>query len=166
MKNIITALILFGLSSPLIAAESSTKKKASAKEEAKEETPSGKALAAAKSLTPAQRTKLLDLINTGDDKALLSLPGIGETRAAAIKKARPFTDPVDLVKVEGIGDVTLQEIVTHAKSGFPDSDKKEAPAKATTESAAKKKAPAKSKTTTTKKKTDEAEETEEKAKKK
>jgi DNA uptake protein ComE-like DNA-binding protein len=90
MKNILTCLLTLGLASINIAAETPAKKKTAAKAEASSDSPSGKAQALAKSLTPSQRTKLLDLINTGDDKALQALPGVGETRAAAIKKARPF----------------------------------------------------------------------------
>lgn len=151
MKLIITCLLTLGLASFSIAAETPAKKKSSAKAkaEATSDAPSGKAQAAAKSLTPSQRTKLLDLLNQGDDKALQSLPGIGETRAAAIKKARPIKDPVDLVKVEGIGDETLSDIVAHAKAGFPGADK-EAPAK--------KKAPAKTKSSSKKKTSEEPEE--------
>jgi Holliday junction resolvasome RuvABC DNA-binding subunit len=157
MKLIITCLLTLGLASFSIAAETPAKKKSSAKAkaEATSDAPSGKALAAAKSLTPSQRTKLLDLLNQGDDKALQSLPGIGETRAAAIKKARPIKDPVDLVKVEGIGDETLADIVAHAKAGFPGADK-EAPAKP--KETAKKKAPAKTKSSSKKKTSEEPEE--------
>jgi DNA uptake protein ComE-like DNA-binding protein len=159
MKLIITCLLTLGLASLSIAAETPAKKKSTAKPaaaikpEAASEGPSLKAMALAKTLTPSQRTKLLDLINDGDVKAVQSLPGVGETRAAAIKKARPFKDPVDLVKVDGIGDVTFAEIVAHAKAGFPEATKEE-PAKPKTE--AKKKAPAKAKTAS-KKKTDESE---------
>ncbi len=166
MKLIITCLLTLGLASFSIAAETPAKKKstakptAAAKPEAASEGPSIKAMALAKTLTPSQRTKLLDLINEGDVKAVQSLPGVGETRAAAIKKARPFKDPVDLVMVDGVGDMTFAEIVAHAKAGFPEATKEES-AKPKTE--AKKKATAKTKSSS-KKKTDE--EPEEKAKKK
>lgn len=72
-----------------------------------------------KALTPTQKTKLLEILNKGDDTALTSLPGVGERRAVAIKKARPFAAPSDLVSVKGIGKAGLADIVAHAKAGFP-----------------------------------------------
>lgn len=125
MKYLFAVLVLVGMSFSVQAAEAPAKKKAPAKAEAKVEAPSAKAQAVAKTLTPLQKTKLLDLLNKGDNKALQSLPGIGETRAKNIVKARPIADPVDLVKVDGIGDATLAEIVAHAKAGFPVEGKKD-----------------------------------------
>ncbi len=106
MKNLLILLVLLGLFLPAMAAEKTTN-------------PSGRVQVAAKTLTPAERTRLLGILNEGDGSALQSLPNIGETRAGAIKKARPIIDPVDLVKVEGIGDQTFVDIIAHAKSGFP-----------------------------------------------
>lgn len=111
------------------AAEAPVKKKDATKAEAKKDEPSDKALAVVKTLTPTQKTKLLDILNKGDEAALDSLPGIGPSRAKTIVKARPFADPVDLVKVDGIGDATLIEIVAHAKADFPVVEKKKAPKK-------------------------------------
>ncbi len=160
MKIILTCLLTLGIASFTVAAEPPAKKKAAAKASAKatdtSDAPSAKAEAAVKTLTAAQRTKLLDLLNEGDDKALQSLPGIGETRAAAVKKARPIKEPVDLVKVDGIGDETLIDIVAHAKAGFPEASK-EAAAKPKAEAATKKKAPAKKKTASKKKAVEEPE---------
>lgn len=155
MKLIITLLIL-SLVSPVFSAETPAKKKApaksaataAAKKKAAEATPdeaSAKSQSIAKTLTPSQETKLLEIINKGDDKALQSLPGIGETRAAAIKKARPVKEPVDLVKIDGIAEGVFADIVAHAKAGFPETakaEKKEAPAKAKAKSSPKKKAAA------------------------
>jgi DNA uptake protein ComE-like DNA-binding protein len=107
MKHLTILLLLLGMITPAMTAERTAKT-------------SGRAQVAAKTLTPAERLKLLSILNEGDDMALQSLPGIGATRSAAIKKARPFTAPLDLVKVEGIGDSMLVEIVAHAKAGFPD----------------------------------------------
>jgi len=126
MKYLLAVLLLVGFSLTAPAAETPAKKKAPTKAEAKEKEPSTEAVATAKTLTPSQKTKLLDLLNKGDEAALESLPGIGPSRAKSIVKARPFSDPVDLVKVEGIGDVTLAEIVAHAKAGFPVEEKKKA----------------------------------------
>lgn len=147
MKSYITLLLLLVVSVGLQAAE--TKKKAPAKAKAEtEETAKvpAKIEAIAKSLTTTQRGKLLDLLNKGDDAALVAIPGIGETRAAAIKKARPFNDVTDVTKVEGVGEGTFAEMVAHAKAGFPKAEskaepKEEEPKKSTTPK--KKKAPAK-----------------------
>lgn len=141
MKYLLVVLLLLGCSVSVNAAEAPAKKKAAAKAEAKEETPSAKAEAAAKSLTPAQQTKLLEIVNKGDDEALQSLPGIGPGKAKNIVKGRPFAEPVDLLKVDGIGDGIFTAIIDHAKAGFPVKEKKE-PAK---EAEPKKKTPAKKK---------------------
>lgn len=128
MKYHLILLIILGLFTPAMTAEKTAK-------------PSGRAQVAAKTLTPVERTRLLTILNEGDDPALQSLPGIGATRTSAIKNARPFTDPVDLVKVEGIGDSTLVEIVAHANAGFPEAKKEEAEAP---HAPARKRTPAKS----------------------
>lgn len=127
MKTLLTLFLLVGLTAPIIAAE----KKAPAKKPAAEkktddkkaapaeDKPSAKSEAEAKSLTPTQKTKLMAVINTGDDKALMSIPGIGETRAAAVKKARPVVEVLDLLKIEGIGEATFSDIIKYAKAGMP-----------------------------------------------
>lgn len=75
--------------------------------------------AIAQMLTPTQRMKLLDLLNKGRDDSLRSLPGVGETRLAAIKQARPFNDITEVTQVPGVGEGTFIEFVKHAKAGFP-----------------------------------------------
>lgn len=75
--------------------------------------------AIAQMLTPTQRMKLLDLLNKGRDDTLRSLPGVGETRLAAIKQARPFNDITEVTQVPGVGEGTFIDFVKHAKSGFP-----------------------------------------------
>ena len=130
MKYIATLLLLLCLNLPMMAAEKkpAPKKKPAAAEKAAapaEEKPSAKAEAEAKTLTAAQKTKLMKVINEGDDKALNSLPGVAETRAAAIKKARPVADVLDLLKVDGIGEGTFSEIIAYAKAGMPEAAKKE-----------------------------------------
>ncbi len=152
MKLILTILILCVVS-PVFSAETPAKKKAptkaavteAVKKKATASAPdeaSAKAQAIAKTLTPSQETKLMEILNKGDDKSLQALPGIGETRAAAVKKARPLKEPVDLVKIDGIAEGTFAEIVAHAKAGFPETAKPEAKKP---EIPAKKKAPAKAK---------------------
>lgn len=145
MKYLVTLLLLIGFSMPLSAADTPAKKKAPA---AKTETISAEAQAAAKSLTPTQKTKLLDILNKGDDKSIQTLPGIGATRAKLVVKGRPFAEPLDLLKVEGIGDATFARIVAHAKADFPEKPNKKTSAKAEGEEA-KKKAPAKKATSPT-----------------
>jgi DNA uptake protein ComE-like DNA-binding protein len=152
MKKLLTILLAISVSSLGIAADAPTKKKSAPKAEAKADGPSNKAKTLSKSLTASQRSKLLTILNEGDDKALMALPGIGETRAASLKKSRPFIEPVDLVKVDGIGDDTFAEIVAYAKAGFP-GEKKAEEGKAKPEP--KKKAPAKAKTTKKKAETEE-----------
>ena len=112
-------------------------KKGAASEKSKDEGGAEKIVA---DLTPAQSKKLLDLLNTGDDEALKSLPGVGAARAAAIKKGRPFKTVAAVTTVDGVGEGALKEWVKHAKSGFP---VESAPKKA--EAPTKKKAPSKSK---------------------
>lgn len=149
-------LILLGLCvvSPAFCADAPAKKKAHSKatvtEASKKKATAvapdealAKAQALAKTLTPSQETKLLEIINKGDDKSLQSLPGIGETRAVAVKKARPLKEPVDLMKIDGIGEGVFADIVAHAKAGFPEATKPEAPAKP--KSSAKKKTATKAK---------------------
>ena len=126
----LTLMLFLGLALPMMAAEKkSTAKKKPAAAEKKEapagEKPSAKSEAEAKSLTSAQKTKLMKVINEGDDKALLAVPGIGETRAAAIKKARPVAEVLDLLKIDGIGEGTFSEIIAYAKAGMPEATKKE-----------------------------------------
>lgn len=130
---------LFSLSLP--AADAPAKKKAAPKKPAVE-APSNKIESIAKNLTSAQRTKLLALLNSGSDADLVAIPGVGETRAAAIKKARPFKDVTDAAKVDGVGEGTFAEMVAYAKAGFPkeggESKKKEEPKKKKASTAKKK----------------------------
>ncbi|MGM0535672.1 MAG: ComEA family DNA-binding protein [Pseudomonadota bacterium] len=51
-------------------------------------------------------------VNTADAELLTVLPGIGETRAAAIVEDReangPFADAEELMRVSGIGEATVE----------------------------------------------------------
>ncbi|MGV3659531.1 MAG: ComEA family DNA-binding protein [Prosthecobacter sp.] len=149
MKTIACLLVVALCGLNLFAAEATPKKK-NAKPKApaaEQEKPSAKMEALAKTLTAAEKTRLLALLNEGDEKALVAVSGVGETRAAAIKKARPFADVTDVMKVEGIGEGTFAEMVAHAKAGFPQESaaKKEEPATEKKKSPAKKKSPTKKK---------------------
>ncbi|MBK8094365.1 MAG: hypothetical protein IPK32_20980 [Verrucomicrobiaceae bacterium] len=152
MKTLLSLLAVSFLSLAVQAADAPAKKKSTPKKapvEATEKSPA-KIEAIAKNLTPTQRTKLLDLLNSGSEADLVAIPGIGETRAAAIKKARPFKDVTNAAEVDGVGEGTFAEMVAYAKAGFPKADaaKSEAP-KGDTK---KKEEPKKKKSTTTKKK--------------
>ncbi len=109
MKHCLLLIISLCFASTVVGADKTAK-------------PSGRVQVAAKTLAPAQRTKLLEILNSGDDVTLMSLPHIGQTRALAIMKARPIINLVDLVKVEGIGDQTFVDIIVHAKAGFPETE--------------------------------------------
>lgn len=90
-------------------------------------------------LTAAQKKSLLDLVNTGDAKAIEELPGVGEKKAANIISARPIKEVEDLIMVDGVGQVTFDGIVKHA-GGSPESvTKDEKPAKAESKKPATKK---------------------------
>lgn len=111
MKTLARLLVVAfcGLSLNLLAADTAPAKKQ----------PSAQVEALANTLTPPQRSRLLAMLNEADGLQLQGLPGIGETRAAAIQKARPFADLTDVVKVEGIGAGTFAGMVAHARAGFP-----------------------------------------------
>lgn len=143
MKSILTTLIVSALGLSVLA-EPAPKKTAAAKDAE----PPAAARKAVEPLTPTEKTKLLKLLNEGDTAALTGLPGIGEGRAAAIQKARPFADPAELAEVDGVGLATLNGVVAHAKAGFP----AEAVAEAKSGAPAKKKAAATGSTAKKKKK--------------
>lgn len=66
-----------------------------------------------------RRARLLSMLNHGTSAVLEELPGIGPSRAADIIAARPYTRPLDLLRVHGIGESTLERILAHAQAGFP-----------------------------------------------
>ncbi len=72
-----------------------------------------------KKLTPAQTTNLLKLANEGTPAELQAIPGVGEVKAAALNKARPFKSADQLIMVDGIGEVTFDGIVKWMKDGMP-----------------------------------------------
>jgi DNA uptake protein ComE-like DNA-binding protein len=150
MKTLVSLLTILALSLSLTAAETTSKKKSTTKPKApatEAAKPSAKVEAVAKTLTASQKTKLLALLNDGDDEELMTIPNVGKTRAAAIKKARPFADVTNVTKVEGIGEATFAEMVAHAKAGFPQPEKKDEPATEKKKAPAKKKSPEKKKET-------------------
>ena len=60
----------------------------------------------------------LDL-NREDERTLEVLPGIGPTRARAIRAARPFCRVSDLRRVHGIGPVTLGRLAGQLSVSAP-----------------------------------------------
>ena len=157
-KSLIAALSLsllsqFVLAEPKKPALEPTAKPAAAKPEAKKEDPkvakksvkktmekpeelseSDKALVESakkqsEKLTPAQRTKLLDLVNKGDTKAVQEIDGVGEGKAANIIKDRPYTSVEDIIMVDGIGEGTFEKIIKFAKGQQPKDEVKPEPKK-------------------------------------
>jgi hypothetical protein len=62
--------------------------------------------------------------NRADAAALEALPGVGPSRAAAIVAGRasaPYRVPTDLLRVHGIGPVTLRRVVDWL--AFPDAER-------------------------------------------
>ena len=100
------------------SAKSSKSEKASSKEKA--ESKISKADAEAKELvsdlTSTQKKKLLSLLNDGDLAALTAITGVGEVRAKAILKGRPFDSIEDLREVEGVGNKVFGDVVAYGKN--------------------------------------------------
>jgi DNA uptake protein ComE-like DNA-binding protein len=72
--------------------------------------------AAAMGTTRPDPGEPLDL-NRASLSVLKLLPGIGEVRAAAIVKARPFTSVEDLLGVHGIGPKTVEALTEYVTVG-------------------------------------------------
>lgn len=119
MKSFIALLSILALSFSLSAADTAPAKKDPAK-------PSAKMEAAAKTLTVQQRTQLLSLLNTGDEAALMAIPGVGAVRAKAIQKVRPLADVTQVLSAEGIGEGIFAGMIAYAKDGFPPPAQKKA----------------------------------------
>ncbi|WP_028079854.1 ComEA family DNA-binding protein [Solimonas soli] len=56
-------------------------------------------------------------INTADQKALESLPGIGPAKAKEIIAHRPYKSKEDLKKVDGIGEKTYKALESEITVG-------------------------------------------------
>lgn len=66
----------------------------------------------AKKATPSAESKTADKldINSADEKALMTLDGIGEARAAAIVKGRPYRGRDDLVNRKILPEPVYEKI--------------------------------------------------------
>ncbi len=147
-KSILLAIATAILPIAYAAPKKTETKEAPAKEEkaTKEKKPASPensneaTLAAAKkqtdTLTASQKTKLLELLNKGDTKAIQEINGIGEKRATTIISKRPYSTVEDLALVDDIGEKTFTNVIVFGKGEQPAPVKKEKPA-------AEEKAPAK-----------------------
>jgi DNA uptake protein ComE-like DNA-binding protein len=173
MKKLLTITLACGLLLPAAYAQKKTdtaKEKPAAAETKpaasgkKKETPPAEVndpdkelVAAAKkeadALTPTQQAKLMEMLNKADAKTLEAVEGIGEVRAKAIIKKRPFAKAEDAARVDGVGIETFKNLCASVKPAA----KTEKPAAKETEKPAKEKTtkpetkPAKKETTPAKK---------------
>jgi uncharacterized protein YoxC len=58
----------------------------------------------------SEEERLLVDINTADVKTLTQLPGVGDALASRIQEQRPFVKAEDLLRVPGLGKVTLARL--------------------------------------------------------
>lgn len=93
-------------------------------------------LAAAKkqadTLTPEQSSKLLELVNKGDSKAIGEVKGIGPKLSGVLIAKRPYSKVEELINVDGIGEGKFKDIIAFAKgqqAPAPTPAKKETPKK-------------------------------------
>jgi len=75
----------------------------------------GEAKKIAAVLTPSQRTKLLAMLNSVEAKELTQIKGVGDSRSAAITRARPIESIEGIRDIKGVGIKTLGNIVDHGK---------------------------------------------------
>lgn len=78
-------------------------------------------------LTPTQKSKLLELLNNGDAKALQEINGVGEKRAQGIIAKRPHAAVDSVALVDDIGEKTFANIVAYGKGEQLVPEKKPAP---------------------------------------
>ena len=94
-------------------------------------------------MKPADRSKLLTLLNKGKPEDFLKVEGIGKVKAQHLKKGRPFKKAEDAINITGIGEKLFTNMIKYAK--------KPPVATKTKTSTSKSKASGKKKTTATKK---------------
>jgi len=102
------------------SSKKSKKKPASKSSEKKGEAKISKADAAAKEmvseLTTTQKKKLLTLLNDGEVEELTAIEGVGEVRAKAIIKARPFESVEGIREVSGVGEKVFGDVIAHGET--------------------------------------------------
>ena len=123
----LAAALLFGASGLAFAQKQDAPKPAAAP--AKAAAPAADAKAAAKPAADAKKEPLD--INSATDKELAALPKIGDAKAAAIIKGRPWGGKDDLVKKKVLTKVeyaAIKELII-AKQAAKEETKKDAPKK-------------------------------------
>lgn len=68
-------------------------------------------------LSSTNKGKLTKLVNSGTEKDLIALPGIGKVTAGRIIEARPLESTAHLVTIKNIGLKTMEKIVTFVDEG-------------------------------------------------
>ncbi len=71
-----------------------------------------------KKLSPAQAASWLHILNQGSPAELQAIPGIGESKSAAVLKARPFKTADSLILVEGVGQANFDGAVQWVQDGM------------------------------------------------
>jgi len=69
----------------------------------------------ARKLNAAQRSALLDRVNTGDAAALKSLPGLTSAQLKGLRQARPFTEVADLITAPGFDSESFDALISWAR---------------------------------------------------
>jgi DNA uptake protein ComE-like DNA-binding protein len=123
LRHLLPLVAVSALILPTPAGAAESKKPKAARTEPKKPTGKTKAEPAEvrranemlKELPTAKRTALTKLLNTGSKADLMALPGIGETTAESIIKARPLESSAHLVTVKGVGEKTFSVIVKSRK---------------------------------------------------
>lgn len=125
----LAAALLFGASGLAFAQKQDAPKPAPAAAPAKAAAPAADAKAAAKPAADAKKEPLD--INSATDKELAALPKIGDAKAAAIIKGRPWGGKDDLVKKKVLTKAeyaAIKELII-AKQAAKEEPKKDAPKK-------------------------------------
>lgn len=82
-------------------------------------------------LTPAQRTKLLALLNSAEAGELMGIGGVGKSRGAAIEKARPIASVEKIRGIKGLGPKTFEGMVAYGRTLTVSRSKSGTPSKST-----------------------------------
>lgn len=94
-----------------------------------------KAAAQVKRMKPADRSKLLTLLNKGKPEDFLKVEGIGKVKAQHLKKGRPYKKAEDAINITGIGEKLFTNMIKYAKKPPVAAKSKVSGKKATTKKA-------------------------------